>query len=48
MMTKMGPTHCLEKSDIQGDLIELNAGSQDQGRNVVLETGDPEGLEDVI
>lgn len=43
-----GATQCLEKSGIQGDLLELNAGNQDQGRNVVLETGDPEGLEDVI
>lgn len=24
-MTKLGPTQCLENSDIQGDLIELSA-----------------------
>lgn len=46
-MTKMGPTQCLEKSGIQGYLIELSAGNQDQGRNIALETGDPEGLEGV-
>lgn len=43
-----GPTQCLEKSDIRGDLIERSAGTQEQSRNGVLETGDPERLEGVI